>query len=197
MVDIRIGALTEKYETGNKGPGFISNGSKWGDPGGDSYGAYQLESKLGTLQDYIAYNDKFSGLLRDLKINSEGFKQKWKQLAKEDPQGFKQSQFDFLCTKKGGYNSGINYAKELGWAVDHIALQAAIFSTVNQSGGWRKGIFDRANIKPKDPIKVQIDKLYDARARYFISLSSLSSTIKRNIIKERTVNERADALRLI
>lgn len=28
----KVGLLTAKYETSGKGPGYISNGSSWGDP---------------------------------------------------------------------------------------------------------------------------------------------------------------------
>ncbi len=99
----KVGDLAEKYETGNKGPGFISNGSKWGDPGGDSYGSYQLETKKGTMQAYLRGSDKFIDALKQFTINSLAFKQMWANLAKEDPEGFQQSQFDFLANKSNGY----------------------------------------------------------------------------------------------
>ncbi len=73
---------------------------------------------------------------------------------------------------------------------------SAIFSTSNQSGGWRK-IFDAAKIDKFDDIDVQINKLYDARAAYFNGLSSLNATIKKNIIQQRTVLERKDCLHLL
>lgn len=191
-----VGCLTKKYETSNRGPGYISNGSKWGDPGGDSYGSYQLESKLGTLQAYLKTNDKYTRALNGLKINSKEFKDQWRLLASQDPQGFEQSQFNYLASKANGYNDGYNYAKKLGWLVDSLAMQSAIYSTVNQSGGWRYGIFDKAKITATDDLKTQINKLYDARASYFKSLK-LSKAIKDSIIKNRTINERADCLKLI
>lgn len=197
FVDPKIGQLTAKYETSNKGPGFISNGEAWGDPGGTSYGSYQLESKLGTLQAYLKTDDKYTQELRKYKINSQEFKNAWRKLAKDDPQGFEVSQFNYLANKPNGYVDAYQYAKSLGWAVDNLALQSAIYSTVNQSGGWKKGIFQKTGITPKDTVEMQLNKLYDARAAYFKSLSSLSPMIKKNIIQQRTVLERKDALKLL
>ena len=203
----RVGELTKKYETSNRGPGYISAGNTWGDPGGISYGSYQLETEQGTMQGYLnSTPDRFKQALRPLKINSDSFKVKWRQLAQEDPVGFEQSQFDYLAHKPGGYYAALEYAKQIGWNVYNIAMQAAIFSTVNQSGGWKEGIFNKAGIKSSDDLKTQINKLYDARANYFRRIK-LKQTVRDNIILNRTDenrdgsrskldNERDDALRM-
>lgn len=195
-VDKKIGQLTAKYETSNRGPGYISSGESWGDPGGTSYGSYQLESKLGTLQAYLKTDDKYTNELNKYKINSNEFKNKWRELAKQDPDGFETSQFLYLANKPNGYVDGYNWAKANGWNVDNLAMQSAIYSAVNQSGGW-KNFFRKAGIQNNDPIVTQINKLYDARAQYFRNLSSLSQKIKDAIIKQRTVLERKDALKLV
>ncbi len=191
-----IADLAEKYETSNKGVGYISNGSKWGDPGGDSYGSYQIETKLGTMDAYLKCNDSYTNTLKAFPINSKIFKAKWVELANSDPKGFQQSQFDFLCEKPGGYNDAIAYATRSGWEYDNCALQSAIFSISNQSGRWKLGIFAKAGIVPIDNISEQINKLYDARAKYFRGLT-LSAEIKASILQQRCVNERQDCLRLI
>lgn len=193
----KIGELSEKYEVSNRGPGYISSGASWGDPGGDSYGSYQLETKKGTMQEYLQGNDRFINTLKKFKINSLEFRAKWRQLAAEDEDGFEQSQFNYLANKRRGAVEALRYADQLGWDANNFALQSAVFSTVNQSGGWRKGIFDKAGIKATDDIKTQINKLYDARAAYFKSLTSLTPEIKRNIIQQRTVLERKDCLKLV
>lgn len=192
----KVGVLTKKYETSNRGPGYISNGSSWGDPGGDSYGSYQIETKKGTMQEYLRQNDKFTNVLKTLVVNSSAFKSMWKSLAAEDPVGFEQSQFNFLAHKPNGYYDGLSYAKNLGWNVNNLAMQSAIFSTVNQSGGWKKGIFNRSGIVSTDSLEVQINKLYDARAAYFRTLN-LTGAIKTSIIFNRTIQERKDCLQLI
>ncbi|HEY0366030.1 MAG TPA: LysM domain-containing protein, partial [Pyrinomonadaceae bacterium] len=40
-----LGTLSAKYETGGRGPGTVSTGA--GDPGGVSYGSYQMATKMG------------------------------------------------------------------------------------------------------------------------------------------------------
>lgn len=196
MTDYRVGNLAEKYETSNRGPGYVSNGSSWGDPGGDSYGSYQLESKLGTLQEYLKVGDKYTNALGSFTINSDNFKAMWRRLGADDSEGFQQSQFDFLCKKRGGYNDAIQYAKVLGWAADNFALQSAIFSTCNQSGRWKTQIFDMAGIEKGDSVTVQINKLYDARAAYFRRIK-IPEKVRSSILKQRTVEERKDCLKLL
>lgn len=200
-----IADLAEKYETSNKGPGYISNGAAWGDPGGDSYGSYQIETKKGTMAEYLRTKDMFTKELNKYTMNSKEFKQCWTNLAKQYPEQFQQSQFDFLCKKPNGYNDAIAYAKKTGFSADNFAVQSAVFSTSNQSGGWKK-IFDAAQIKVTDTIATQLTKLYTARAKYFKSLS-LTANIKTNIMKQRCgfnldmtlysgANERVDCLNL-
>lgn len=206
-----IADLAEKYETSNRGPGYISNGSKWGDPGGDSYGSYQIETKQGTMAAYLRTNDMFTNALRSYSMNSAAFKQCWTELATNFPEQFQQSQFDFLCKKANGYNDAIAYAQKIGMMYNNFAMQSAVFSTSNQSGGW-KIIFNNAKIQPSDSIEIQLNKLYDARARYFLSLSSLTRAIKNSILQQRcgkmidkngrlidypNANERKDCLKLI
>ena len=47
-----LGELSAKYETGGRGPGTVSTGS--GDPGGVSYGSYQMATKMGTVARFVA-----------------------------------------------------------------------------------------------------------------------------------------------
>lgn len=148
------------------------------------------------MQAYLKTVDRFTNALRPLKVNSPEFKAMWRKLAADDPEGFEQSQFDYLANKPNGYVDGYNWAKANGWAVGNLAMQSAIYSAVNQSGGWRN-FFRATGIQSNDTVLVQLNKLYDARAAYFKSLSSLNPTIKANIIRERTVNERKDAIKLI
>lgn len=48
----RLGALSERFESGGRGPGTISGGES--DPGGVSYGTYQLASRTGTAARFLA-----------------------------------------------------------------------------------------------------------------------------------------------
>ena len=76
-----LGKLSEKYESGGRGPGTVSTGV--GDPGGVSYGTYQLASRVGRADEFVAkhYPDEFAGL----KGGTAEFTAKWKALAAADP----------------------------------------------------------------------------------------------------------------
>ncbi len=189
----QIGELAEKYEVGGRGPGYISDGDKW-DPGGDSYGSYQLATKVGTLQGYLkSKTDKYTKELNKYRIKTIAFNAAWKDLAKADPEGFKQSQFDYVSTIS--YKPCRKYADKIALKKTE-AINSALFSISNQHGGWRK-ILDHATILPGDSEKVQLDKLYSARKDYILSLSSLSDSLKRSLIKQRCDLERADAIKLL
>src|SRR5690348_3680134 len=125
-----IGELAEKYETGGRGPGFISDGDKW-DPGGDSYGSYQLATKVGTLQGYLKTNLPYTKELNQAApIKSSRFNDLWKEIATKDPVGFKQSQFDYVSSIS--YSPCRAYANRLG-IKNTFALNSALFSISNQS----------------------------------------------------------------
>ena len=193
MYRFEIGELAEKYEVSGRGPGYISAGDSW-DPGGDSYGSYQLATKVGTLQGYLRTSLPYVAELKASgKIKSKTFNAKWKDIAKQDPDGFKQSQFDYVATIS--YIPCRNYANKLG-IIDSFAMNSALFSTSNQSGGWRK-ILDRAGINQLDDEETQINKLYDARAKYFkTDCPKLSKKVRDAVIEQRTVQERADCLEI-
>jgi len=92
----KLGQTSEQYESGGKGPGTISTGN--GDYGGVSYGTYQLMSRgeqSSTLAKFIrwsSYANQFEGLI----INSDEFKDKWREIAENDQEGFGESQHEFI-----------------------------------------------------------------------------------------------------
>src|SRR5688572_947216 len=50
-----LGKLSAKFDTGGRGPGTVSTGA--GDFGGVSYGSYQMASKLGVVDRFLAQLD--------------------------------------------------------------------------------------------------------------------------------------------
>lgn len=88
-----LGQTSVRYESGEtRSASRISSGR--GDHGGVSYGAYQLSSKSGTLQEYLSqsrYGEQFKGLTPV----TPAFNAKWVELATSDP-GFAQDQHDFI-----------------------------------------------------------------------------------------------------
>lgn len=188
-----IGEIAVKYETSGRGPGFISDGDKW-DPGGTSYGSYQLALTPGTLKGFLRDGSTFAEKLAPFTPNTRSFNDEWHRLAAGDPEGFKQAQFDYVM--KISFLPARRYADRLGWP-DNLAINSALFSCANQHGGWRK-IMDDANVHKDDSVAVIVNKFYDARARYIESLNSPKmKKIKANLIKNRTIDERKDVLSLV
>jgi hypothetical protein len=87
-----LGKLSEKYESGGRGPGTVSTGR--GDPGGVSYGTYQLASKIGRADAFVKryYPEEFKGL----KGGTPEFTAKWKELAAKDANGLRKNEHEYI-----------------------------------------------------------------------------------------------------
>jgi len=140
-----LGRLSEKYETGGRGPSTVSTGA--GDLGGVSYGSYQMTSKPngGTVSVFVSkadfpWLDDFSGLIP----GTDAFTEKWKTIATQEREAFnnaehmfiKRTHYDPLAAKVKN-NHAIDVTKR------HYALQEAIWSTAVQHGPNTK-VIDRA-----------------------------------------------------
>lgn len=92
----RLGKLSERFESGGRGPGTVSTGT--GDPGGVSYGLYQLASKTGTLVDFLTHEgDPWRAEInRGGTPGSRGFSAAWQAVAKREPEPFGNAQHVFI-----------------------------------------------------------------------------------------------------
>lgn len=84
-----LGGLSQKYESSGD-PGAIGYDST----GGFSYGTYQLAHN--NAQRFVAqspYAQEFAGI----PFNSVAFRNKWKEIARKDPQGFAQAQEQYIA----------------------------------------------------------------------------------------------------
>ena len=84
-----FGRLSQKYESSGD-PGAIGYDST----GGFSYGTYQLAHN--NAQRFVAqspYAQEFAGI----PFNSVAFRNKWKEIARKDPQGFAQAQEQYIA----------------------------------------------------------------------------------------------------
>ncbi len=90
--DKPLGTLSEKYESGGRGPATVSTGE--GDPGGVSYGTYQLASRIGRADQFVKkhYPKEFEGL----KGGTDEFTKKWKELATKDADGLRKNEHQFI-----------------------------------------------------------------------------------------------------
>lgn len=124
-----LGWASEKYEVGNKGPGYVSSGK--GDLGGRSYGNWQLSSTAGTLERYIK-TSKFKSTFAGMKINSAEFVATWQKLGNTNPVEFKADQHEFI--EKINFVPCLNKLTFLNVSERADAIQEMIWSYAVQYG---------------------------------------------------------------
>lgn len=189
----RLGNTSMKYETSGRGAGTVSTGE--GDYGGVSYGSYQMSSRMGVVQKFIAqskYKNDFAGLV----VNSEAFKAKWKSLAKNDPE-FEKAQHDYI--KKTHYDPLVRNLKQAGLNLSGrgAAVQDAIWSTAVQYGGGSKVI--QLALAGKNVAAMSDSDLVSAIQDYKHDKTQLlfSKSPKRWAgLRKRALQEKADLLKL-
>ena len=126
-----LGTLSEKYESGGRGPATVSTGV--GDPGGVSYGSYQLASKVGRADEFVKkhYPKEFAGLVG----GTPEFTAKWKALAAADPKELHAKEHEFIrATHYDPQASKLK--KEIGLDVVErsAALRDVVWSTAVHHG---------------------------------------------------------------
>lgn len=202
----RLGDLSMVYETGKRpsqyqaAAGVVSSGR--GDPGGKSYGAYQLASQTGTLNQFLrAEGARWAPDFRGMDPTVAGrFEAKWREIATREPEAFFNAQHDFIQRTK--YDRVVEAVKE-NTGVDLNAMPAAVRDAV-----WSMGVQHgravqiitgsintlKANGQLGDGRAV-INRLYDDRVAY-VNRIDLPSATRASLI-ERYVNERAQALNML
>ena len=130
-----LGSLSAKYETGGRGPGVVSTGV--GDPGGVSYGSYQMASKMGVPQRFVCQKGfQWANDFANLTAGTADFTACWKRIAAAQTDAFqkaqhafiKQSHYDLLAAKVLAEN-------KLDVNTRSFALQNVVWSTAVQHGG--------------------------------------------------------------
>src|SRR5262245_26757249 len=129
--DESLGKLSEKYESGGRGPGTVSTGR--GDPGGVSYGTYQLASKIGRADSFVKryYPEEF----KDLKGGTPEFTTRWKELAAKDSDGLRKNEHEYI--KETHYDLQVKKLEEdlkLDVARRSAALRDVVWSVAVQHG---------------------------------------------------------------
>jgi len=130
-----LGTLSAKYETGGRGPGTVSTGS--GDPGGVSYGSYQMATRTGTVARFVTQAGfTWLGDFRNLSAGTAPFTACWKRIAAEQTDAFQKAQHEFI--KKTHYDLlAAKILNDDGLDVNtrSRALQDVVWSTAVQHGG--------------------------------------------------------------
>jgi len=201
-----LGELSAKYETGGRGPGTVSTGS--GDPGGVSYGSYQMATKMGTVARFVGQAGfQWATDFQGLAPGTAPFTACWKRIAASEAADFQRAQHAFI--KKSHYD--LLAAKIL--ADDGVdvntrsrALQDVVWSTAVQHGGATPIIhkaFANVTSKPTDPDfdKQLISAIYAERGRKKpdgnLAYFSKSSPSVQAGVSKRFKNEEQDALTML
>ncbi len=201
-----LGELSAKYETGGRGPGVVSTGS--GDPGGVSYGSYQMATKMGVPQKFVGqagfpWADDFRGLA----AGTAPFTACWKRIAADQTDAFQSAQHAYI--KKTHYDllaAKILADDGLDVNTRGAALQNVVWSTAVQHGGASSMVHKAlANVKskPSDPgfDKELISAIYAERGRKkadgnLVYFGKSSPSVQAGVAK-RFKNEEQDALAML
>lgn len=146
-----LGWLSEQAESGGD-PAAISSGR--GDSGGISYGKYQFSSNMGVVQNFVEWLQnhlepygEYGRQLAQYEVNSEEFKDKWRELAEVDHDGFSALQDEFSEPKyfdSGATNLWEQYCFDIHQ--HSFALRSVLFSNCIQHGSWYGAeVFQDAN----------------------------------------------------
>jgi LysM repeat protein len=204
-----LGQLSEKFETGGRGPGTVSSGK--GDKGGASYGSYQMTSAAGgTVKQFVSQADfpwrtDFAGLTP----GTAAFTAKWKAIAAAEAEKFQAVQHQYI--KRTHYDVLVDNVLDEGLDIGtrSMALQDVIWSTAVQHGP-NTTVVHRAleNVKargltPDSPgfDHELIKAIYAERGRRDVSgvlvhFAQNSAAVQKGVA-ERFVREEADALQML
>jgi len=201
-----LGELSAKYETGGRGPGTVSTGS--GDPGGVSYGSYQMATKMGTVARFVGQAGfKWANDFLGLAPGTAPFTACWKRIATNETDAFQRAQHAFI--KKSHYDllaAKILADDGLDVNTRSRAVQDVVWSTAVQHGGGTPIIHKAlTNVmsKPTDPDfdKKLISAIYAERGRKKpdgnLAYFSKSSPSVQAGVSKRFKNEEQDALAML
>lgn len=133
-IGYELGILSAKYETGGRGPGVVSSGA--GDPGGVSYGSYQMATKTGTVKRFVTQSD-FPWLsdFQNLTPGTPDFSSCWKRIAANQNDDFQKCQHEFI--KRTHYDllvTKILNENAVDMNTRTTTLQNVVWSTAVQHG---------------------------------------------------------------
>ncbi|WP_188710062.1 VgrG-related protein [Novosphingobium marinum] len=201
----RLGSLSAKFESGGRGPGAVSSGA--GDPGGVSYGTYQLSSKAGTVQAFVANEGRrWAEIFGDAKPGTERFTTAWRAIAAAEGDAFDDAQHAFIA--RTHYDPAVaGVLADTGLDLDgrHDAVRDATWSVAVQHGGARRIL--RAAVARADSLhwrasdaydRALVDAIFDERCAYVARIAGRSAGAVRrtleNVVRGRYPEERAMAL---
>ena len=208
MRDNDLGTLSSVYETGGKGTITVSSGV--GDPGGVSYGAYQLTSKPngGNVKRFINSAEfKWKSSFENLTPGSAEYTTKWKSLVNLHGQNFTDIEHNYI--KKTHFDIQIKKVKDklnVDLRFHSHTLNDVIWSTSVQHGGRTSVVINAINSisDPCDETKYYdkklIEAIYAERGKTnangnLMRFPRVTSTSVISGLKKRFKNEKKEALK--
>jgi hypothetical protein len=206
----RLGALSERFESGGRGPGAVSSGK--GDPGGVSYGIWQLSSRAGAVAAFVAAEGApWRGELGGAAPGSPAFTRAWQAIAAREPAAFAEAQHAFI--ERSHYRPAVASVRErTGLDLDarHPAVRDVAWSVAVQHGG-AAGILasgvaraDAAHDRDDaDYDRALIEAIYSERSAYVLrvaaraGLASAEGRMLEAITRNRYPAELAAALAML
>jgi len=204
----RLGALSERYESGGRGAGTVSSGLR--DPGGVSYGLYQMSSKTGTVAAFLAAEGvRWSRDFIGKTPGSPAFGECWTAIAARDPVAFAQAQHAFI--ERTHYRPLVRTVQgQTGLDLDtrSAAVRDVCWSCAVQHGGAAK-ILLQAIAKADSACprggpgfdRVLIEAIYAVRSAYVTGvagkLEAGSRRALQDIVRRRYPDELARALAML
>jgi hypothetical protein len=205
----KLGSVSERFESGGRGPGTVSSGS--GDPGGVSYGTYQLSSNAGTLTAFLKAEGKpWIARFGDTKPGSGPFSTVWKAIAGAEKEAFGAAQHKFI--ERTHYRPSVEAVlatKGLDLDLRHTAVREAVWSISVQHGGAKTILIDAVNTCDRDHERdaagydrALVEQMYKVRTAYVLRVASNPKLPKAqrdqlvSITENRYPAELADALKL-
>jgi hypothetical protein len=200
-----LGVLSEKYESNGK-PGVIGNNK--GDIGGKSYGAWQIASKVGSMNSFLnwlkAYDNGLYIRLNTEKEKDKGygsnFDREWIKIANENSEYFYQVQWTFI--KSHHYDPVVKAFKKKGIDFEKrsTTLRNVIWSTAVQHGyKGAIGIINKQDLKLSDKLEDDekvIIGIYEERKKVDVYFKSSSRDIQISVYN-RFIEEKADAVEML
>ena len=169
----RLGQLSERFESGGAGCGTVSSGA--GDPGGASYGIWQLSSRAGTAAAFVAGEGaRWRGHFAGTAPGSSGFTAAWKAIAAREPAAFAKAQHAFI-ERTHYFPTLAAVAKDTGLDIDsrHPAVRDACWSVAVQHGGAARiliaAVTTADGMRPRGDARydrILVEAIYAERSRY-------------------------------
>lgn len=206
----RIGGLSEQYESGGRGPGTVSSGA--GDPGGVSYGTYQLAGNMNRPQQFLANEgSRWAAEFNGATPGTAAFTATWRAIVAREPEAFGAAQHDYIQrTHYQVQADQVQTQTGVDVTARSAALRDVVWSTSVQHGPETQVVARAvANVRaqgvsPSDGQaydRALINAIYDERGRrndngglaYF---SSSSASVQASVAN-RFADERRDALAML